>query len=217
MHDRRNRLALAIVLAMAASIVLAGASGSDPGIPASAEQEQAFTSLIQRYRWVFFDGWVSGDLSQFPSVFCNDLAYPPNAFFRSLIADHRDEIDADLDATNSGPVGAPTGELAAQMADVITRRESQAQWSAAVATATAEGRAPTLQDMPDGQPPAYTPSGNEWMEKTIFTKEATIHGSNHATVVYVYDSPSSHLYFHLHLTKVAGAWYISDSWTTGNP
>ncbi len=187
MNGARRKLAAAIIMALLALAFMNGSNAPDPGLPASPEQRHVFLTLIQQYQRVFFDGWMTGDLSNFPAVFYNDPAYPPNSLVKQLILRHREEIDADIASATAGPVGARTGELAAQMADVITRRQSSAFGASA------------------------------WIEKTIFIENATLQGERHATVVYVVDSPDSTLLFHLHLTNVDGTWYISDMWTTGNP
>jgi len=199
------------------SLWYAFAGKTEPGTPASAAQQQAFLSLIRQQERTFFVGWVTGDLSGFQAVYYNDPKYRPSGRFQDLIKANRDEIDAVLVSTHSGPVGARIGELAARMADVLSRRGSDVQWQAAVATATAEGRIPTLSDMPDGEPPAMTPQLSDWIEKQFFIKHATIQGETHASVIYVLDSPDSTLLFHLDLTNVGGQWYISKDWTTGNP
>lgn len=137
---------------------LAGASSPNaatpiPAVPATDAQRQAFGSLVQNYRRTFFDGWLTGDLTKFPAVFYNDAASPPDARLQSLINQNRNQIDTALSNSRSGPVGATTGELAARMADVMWRRQSAAEWQTVQATAAAQGRAPTLKDMPGGQQP----------------------------------------------------------------
>ena len=109
-----------------------------------------------------------------------------------------------LAGTEAGPVGARSGELAAKMSDILWRRNSDAEWQAAVATATAEGRPPRLSDMPDAEPPATTPQLSDWVEQPIFITHATVQRGNHASVVYVLSDPGSPLFFHLTLTNVNG-------------
>jgi hypothetical protein len=104
------------------------------------------------------------------------------------------------------------------MAEILFRRGSSAAWATAVARATAEGRNPTLSDMPDGLPPSMPVQTSDWVEKDkIFIKHAVIRGENHASFVYVFDNPDSSLFYHMDVTRVDGRWYISKDWTTGNP
>ena len=73
-------------------------------------------------RRFFFEGWLTGDLSRFPEVCYNDPQNPPNNRFQGLIDGHRDELDAVLSKSPTGPIGARTGELAARMADTLWRK-----------------------------------------------------------------------------------------------
>lgn len=173
-------------------------------------------SLIQRYDRIFFEGWVTGDLSQFPTLFYNDPQYPPNSTRQDLVNAHRAEIDSILVKNPSGPVGSRTGELASEMADVISRRTSDAAWKAAQAKARAEGRNPSPNDMPDGRPPVMTPQESDFVHNTFYITDAEIHGDVHAKVTYVIGDPNSTLFFNWELTKVNGQWYISKYWTSGN-
>jgi hypothetical protein len=195
----------------------ASSPAAEPTVAATAEQQQAFLSLVQLKRRVFFEGWLTGDLSKFPEVYYNDSQYPPNDHDQGLINDHRIEIDALFAESPTGPIGAPTGELSTNMAEVLWRRGSSAAWEAAEAKAKAEGRAPTLKDMPDGQPPVMPVQPSDWVEKQIFIKDAVVTGGDHASFIYLLDTPTSPLFYHIDATNVNGHWYISKDWTTGNP
>jgi hypothetical protein len=203
------------MLVLVAWYLVVGAAND--GMPATEGQKQDFLSLIRRQERTFFEGWVTGDLSEFPAVYYNDPHDKPNGHRQDLVKTYRDEIDAILADTDSGPVGGRSGELAAQMADVLWRRQSDVQWQAAVATATAEGRNPTLSDMPDGNPPATTPQQSDWVEQPIFIVYAMIQGETHASVIYVLGDGDPTPQYHLDLTNVNGTWYVSKDWVTGNP
>lgn len=188
---------------------------SAAGTPATQAQRQEFVVLIQRYRRVFFDGWVAGDLSAFPTVFYNDPVEDLSPHLREMIRVHRATVDAVLARATSGPVGARDGLLAAEMGEVLERRASDAEWQAAEAAAGAQGRTATLADVASGQPPIMTPRPSDWIEKQIFITGARVRGDR-ASVTYVVDRGSS-LFFHLHLKQVGGQWYLTNGWVTGNP
>ena len=210
-------IAFIAIVAIAWYIIVGAASpNAEPITPATAEQKQEFLSLIQKYDRTFFEGWVTGDLSQFPTVFYNDPRYPPDSIHQDWVDAHRADIDVILAKDPSGPVGSSTGELASEMADVISRRGSDAAWNAAQTKARAEGRNPTLKDMPNGQPPVMTPQESDFVQNTFYITDAEIQGGVHAKVSYVIGDPDSPLFFNLELTKVNDQWYISKYWTTGN-
>jgi hypothetical protein len=207
---------LIVVLALYA-IVGAFSPATELTVPATGEQQQEFLTLVKTNDRVFFDAWATGDLSKLPEVYYNDPEYPSNDRQRDLINDNQAEIDAILALSRNGPIVAKTGELSAQMAEILWRRGSSAAWATAVARATAEGRAPTLSDMPDGQPPVMPVQPSDWVEKQIFIKDAVIRGGDHASFVYALDDADSPLLFHIVATNVDGRWYISKDWTTGHP
>ena len=223
MFTKRNALLgspIAIVAIVAIMwYMLAGASSpnAEPTTPATSEQKQAFMTLIQQYDRTFFEGWVTGDLSQFPTVFYNDPQYPPDPTYQKLVDAHRTDIDAILGKEPTGPVGSSTGELSSEMADVISRRASNAAWEVAQTTARAAGRNPTLKDMPNGEPPILTPQESDFVQNTFYITDAEIQGDTHAAVAYVIGDPNETLFYHFELTDVDGKWYISKYWMTGNP
>src|SRR6185437_2637705 len=155
-----------VLIVVMALYAVAGAfsPATELTLPATVEQQHAFLALVQAQDRVFFDAWMTGDLSKLPEEYYNDPEYPPNNRYHDLISDHRAEIDAVLTQARNGPIGAETGELSAQMAEILWRRESSAAWETAVARATAEDRAPTLSDMPDGQPPVMPVQPSDWVE-----------------------------------------------------
>ena len=209
-------VAVLIMVMALYSVVGAFSPATELTVRASAEQQQEFLSLVHANERVFFDAWLTGDLSKFPEVYYNDPEYPPNDLHRALIKDNRAEIDATLSQARNGPIGAQTGELSAQMAEILWRRGSSAAWDVAVARATAEGRAPTLSDMPDGNPPVMPVQPSDWVEHQFFIKAAVIRGGNHASLVYVLDEADSTVLYHIDATNVDGRWYISKNWTTGH-
>ena len=53
---------IAAILVFAIWYIFVGVS--DPGEPATAEQQQEFLLLIRKQERTFFEGWVTGDLSR---------------------------------------------------------------------------------------------------------------------------------------------------------
>lgn len=210
-------VAVLIVVMALYAVADAFSPATELTVPATIEQQQAFLALVQAQDRVFFDAWLTGDLSKFPEVYYNDPEYPPNNRYRDLINDHRAEIDAVLTQARNGPIGTQTGELSAQIAEILWRTGSSAAWEMAVARATAEGRAPTLSEMPDGQPPVMPVQPSDWVKNQFFIKDAVIRGEDHASFVYVIGDADSTLLCHIDAANVGGRWYISKDWTTGNP
>ncbi|HET7034127.1 MAG TPA: hypothetical protein VFI42_00445 [Thermomicrobiaceae bacterium] len=208
---RGSRIILAALVAIG-GVILVGADRAAPGgaaggRPATEVEQQQVVTLIHRYERVFFDGWVSGDLSAFPTVFYNDADEHLSPHWRSVMAAHQPEVTAILRQSHTGPIGASDGLLSAEMSDVLARRASDARWQEAEAT---------LADVPGGQPPVITPRPGDWVDKQIFITEAVVFGDR-TIVTYVLDSPDSTLRFHLHLLQVGGQWYLTNYGVTGSP
>lgn len=209
-------VAVLIVVMTLYALVGAFSPATEPTVRATSEQQQAFLALVQTKERVFFDAWLTGDLTKFPEVYYNDPEYPPNNRYRNLINGNQGEIDAILAQSHNGPIGAHTGELSAQIAEILWRRGSSAAWETAVARATAEGRSPTLSDMPDDNPPVMPVQPSDWVEHQFFIKDAVVRGGNHASFVSVLDEADSTVIYHIDATDVDGRWYISKDWTTGH-
>lgn len=54
-----------------------------------------------------------------------------------------------------------------------------------------------------------------WTEQAVYVQEALLQGDQ-ATVTYTMN-PKATLLYHARLSRVAGQWYISNLWTTGQP
>lgn len=192
-----------------------GPANSTPtATPATAQQRQEFSDLIQRYWQVFFHGWTTGDLSQFPTVFFNDPSEHFNTHTQQELTRQGGTVATILAKRSLRPGEGRTGMLSAQMADVLDRRQSVQLWDAAQNKAASEGRQATLDDMPDGRIPVFAPEN--WVEKKVFLTQAFVNG-DHATAVYVFDNPDSPLLYHVDLIQVEGSWYVTNYWVTGNP
>lgn len=212
-------------------IMLITASGGTRVLsePASAkelnpDEVEHFRQLVQRYQTVYAHASVTGDVSEYPSVFYNDPTfdlkeYTPGCF--PLIDDEKSETDAILSQFDSRPKGSDTGLLSCMIAEMVSYHRNVDAWQAEVDQAKAEGRNPSASNLDEGIVP-MEPAQPEDAAQTAswdgpkHVIEAVYLDDSHVRFTYaeipVEEDPG--IVYHLLFTHVDGSWLISAIWNS---
>jgi hypothetical protein len=195
------------------------------GAPASPADKdvQVFTETLRRYQRIQFDELVSGDASLFPTIFYNEPAYPVQDEDWLQVMDWAGDaaIDAVIASGAPGPVGAESGFLSAKIAEHIEIWKNVQAWAAIEATATADARSPTYDEvasLPHGQVPFPRKNPADWTYVPFHVFDIVV-DSDRATAKLAYIEPEDavgdwiasygDVYQIVWFSLVDGQWYIS--------
>lgn len=218
----RTGAALAVVASIAVTALWLGGGSAHPAPlpPASPADHAELAALVRAEHRILFDAIVSGDPALFPTVYYNDPTVKLHPDYQYSLSLYGDEARATLAALSGGPIGAEDGYLTARIASLIYGERNTVAWEAVVATAAAEGRQPSIDDLPEGFSPMERVTADRWIEPDyhLFDVRASAdRGSAKAAFgppevggqVLVYE-----------FARVDGRWYVSyseSSWSQGEP
>jgi hypothetical protein len=227
MTSRRRLLILPVGIVAAIAIVVmvvsqpGGANEYSEPIPtmppASAADAAAFEGLLHRYNRIQFDARVTGDSSLYPTVLYHD---PDEEFYPEyddLMHEHQYVVDAALANATGGPVGATTGFLSAQIAVHASNMMQANLWATVSATAAAEGRYPSISDLPDGVAPIEPVTPDQWVYQTITMHTPMSLGDRGEAKFTFGTSALDGTIMRLTYIRVGGDWYISAIHWEGTP
>jgi hypothetical protein len=194
-------IVLEITYGANASVVLSTATPVSIAISNSGSSDDAaIKDVIVRSYSVRADALTSGDISQFPTVFINDPSVPLKAENADFLKKVRDRYG------NAVQPITGDGLLAYESAKVLDRHQNLAPFQHIEATAKAEGRILTPQELRsvtqvDGNPPAAIVKGGQ---ANVVLTNVVING-NHAVVTYETSATTSRAT----LVNTASGWRIA--------
>jgi hypothetical protein len=206
---------------LAAAFAAASLAQADQPAPrtASGAQEEEFVALWKQYRKIYFDASVTGDVSLYPTVFANDPAVDVAALMPDcipLINQERAGVAASLTALGLPPK-VETGWLSCAVAEQLDYHRNVEAWQEVKAAASAQGRQPSTQALPNGSRPVEPTNADEWVEEPIYVIKAEMLGENQARVAFagIPKEENPELLFNLFFSRIDNQWYITAMWTTG--
>jgi hypothetical protein len=189
----------------------------EPADSATGDQEHALVAVFRRFERIMFDAMVTGDASEFPTVFYNDPTVTLSSEYVSLQTKHRPAVDAILEeARGRGPIGAQEGYLSAKIAEIVEYNEHANAWEEAKALALREQRRPTIQDLPNGMQPIERKLADQWVDVEVYIHDPLIQGEQAlATFSFGTDKREGTL-LHMTFTRIEGQWYVTSSRSEGD-
>lgn len=227
MTSRRRLLILPVGIVAAIAIVVLVALQPGPADehsepvptmpPASAGDATAFEDLFRRYERIQFDARVTGDSSLYPTIFYNDPDEELYPEYDDLMREYQHVVDAALASATGGPVGATTGFLSAQIAVHASNMMQANLWADVSATAAAEGRYPSISDLPTGVAPIEPVTPGQWVNQSI-TMHYPVAMDDRGEAMFT--SGTTELegsIVRLTYIRIDGEWYISAIHWEGTP
>ena len=223
MRPAQLRTGAALVVAGIAVTALwlrAGSAQPAPLPPASPADHAELATLVRAEQRILFDAIVSGDPALFPTVYYNDPTVKMHPDYLYSLRLYGDEARATLATLAGGPIGAEDGYLTARIASLIYGERYTAAWEAVVATTAAEGRQPSIDDLPEGFVPMERVTADRWIEPEyhLFDVRASA-GRGSAKVAFGPPEAGGQVVAY-EFARVDGRWYVSyseSSWSQGDP
>lgn len=176
---------------------------------ADSDEAKMFEALLRKDERMLFEAMVNGDVSQFPTLYYNDPRVDLNDDFDAILERSGNRANGLIASLAAGPVGAENGYLTAQVAIILERQDNIEAWEAAQRKAAAEGREPTLADMPNGEIPYVKKTEDQWVDVPFYVFDVKIDGDQ-ATAKLTYEPPeTAAMVLTYSFTQVDGRWYIS--------
>lgn len=186
-----------------------GEATPGPGKPATREQVAMFEDLLRRDERITFDAMVTGDLSRFATIYYNDSSVELNVEYRAQIERVGQVATSAVAVLPDGPKGSGAGYLTARVAGAMLYRDNVAAWQTALERASAEGRQPSIADMPNGEVPYEPKTADQWIDVPFYVYDVFVDG-NRATATLSYappeDADSAYIY---RFIQIDGRWFIT--------
>lgn len=188
--------------------------------PAPVDVQDELVALVRAENRILFDAIVSGDPSRYPTVYYNDPAVKMHPDYEDSLSLYGDEARATLATLSDGPIGAQDGYLTARIASLISGERNTAAWEAAIATAAAEDRQPSIDDLPDGYSPMERVTADRWIEPDYHLFDVRASGDRGSAKVAFGPPEAGGQVLTYQFIRVDGRWYVSYSestWSQGDP
>ncbi len=212
-----------VVVASVLAIVTCARSGLPapailPGAPPAVQAELA--ALVRAENRILFDAIVSGDPSRYPTLYYYDPTVKMHPDYEHSLSLYGDEARATLATLSGGPIGAQDGYLTARIASLIYGERNTAAWEAAIATASAEGRQPSIDDLPEGFSPMERVTADRWIEPGYHLFDVRASADRGSAKVAFGPPEAGGQVLSYQFARVDGRWYVSyseSSWSQGDP